>query len=575
MAQTISGAIGRALLVWIISYAAITLFFTYFNVNATDGSYPLDDTQNSSSNVSTTTPLGVAETDGRGSDSSSEAGLDDLPAWVMDLNEEELALLLAEEPLEELELVAVNTDPFPEAVEPLSNERRQELRQFIQERDSSMEIHKQELEWMKEQLGPLEEALRHVEQTRQELQQRTDSAEDNIWQVVESKIHQWGEEYRQKQVGKGTNSLAADRFQQSLSRVSTLSRYQTNDDVHHHFQRLLDSLQYQIENADTVSWKELTESLRPNNNRYPAMTSSPVACPERLEGCELDPNELVEEDENETETAIVDDQTILTEEYLMEKIDGLRNMMLQAHDPSKCPVVLPEWQQSWSDFQVALTEEWYNRATGQIRDSWDRQVRDHEERQHEDPRVDDESNDSDCVERQQVESIVQAGLFALERNEDLNHALLESLAQQGVDTNRIILDAVIEEDHTMETRWWENRDHLAEAGGAVYDKEFQFTWRQIFDRPLTKTVAHSWLPWMIDAIGGYNEALDEWLDQWLDEGTSSVFTNDDDITDPTGVFLHKYILDLAGKYALPPTVLESWLAGQWRKRKQSIYAIME
>ena len=112
-----------------------------------------------------------------------------------------------------------------------------------------------------------------------------------------------------------------------------------------------------------------------------------------------------------------------------------------------------------------------------------------------------------------MESILQAGLFALEPNKDLNNSLLESLAKHGVDKNGIIMDAVIEEDDMEPYRWRESGDHLTAARGAVWDKEFRFTWRQILDRPLTKTVANSLLPWMSDAIGGYSDALDQWLDQ--------------------------------------------------------------
>ncbi|KAL7571856.1 hypothetical protein ACA910_002932 [Epithemia clementina (nom. ined.)] len=640
---TVIGACGRALLSWIILYVVLLHTFVYYNWNATDGSYPdgsplamvvkqdpttpfpqktkqNESTNDDDSDNATDICLPNEENLNETSVVLEEQDEDDLlPTWIALMDEEELALLLAEEPLEALSLVELDdSTSLPEPVQPIPD-RRDELQTSIAQIQALLQQQQEEMEWLQQQLPKLQAVTEKAEQIVHRHQQQLllaereeeagqvildDESKTTIWQRVRVKTQQWQSElggddneslhnrnrffakvFQQQQEEEDESSfrpsVAAELWSQELRRITDWSlQLETREQVNEFVESLLETLDHQVQNAPHISWRQLTQALRLNDS--PSKTASPIACPKQLEICDQQ-HRLLEEEKQKV--AVIPEENAaapLTEQDVLDKLDEIRSLIHQSHDVEQLrqqkndkgtawfPVVLPESQERLSNFFGESKEWWMGEATFEIRESWVHQVQEVERQQNEELEQDEDGeNDADgnCVTTEDVHALWHAGLVAVERQQDLNRALLTTLAQQGVDTSHVILDAILPESQSALDRMLADHhgdfiEHARVSGvPAVWDGEMPFTWRQVLDRPWTKTVTKSWLPWLIDAIGGYNDALDEWLDQTIPSSlTKTMGDGQERVVDETGEILYEQVLKLAGQYPLPRVVLEQWLA---------------
>ena len=731
---TMMGAIGRALLAWIVFYIGLAHFFVYFNWDATSegglsssssSSSPLivvvpeDHTTTTTTRSSTldgiknTTILddndnnnGIVTIEVDGPQDSEDAtttttttttttnktiDISLIPDWVLEMNNEELLLLMTEEPLEEIPLLNIFEDPIPIAIQPLDDTRSQwkesiaqiqiDIEQYqtmwkqLQEQKQTLTSVIQDME---QSIQKLEQLLQNVTQEEEEQEEeKEDDEEDTIWTLIRSQTQKQQQEHEYnnhlptlildddmddndeeddddvssdtQQQQQQKQGVAADVLSWYLMELTDLTiQFNTVEDVQQHFTRMIQVLEEHIQEMTTttttmtttttttndtdndeyderrhgrnqlLAWRELNRVLRRKD--YPTQsTSSIFPCPNVVENDDDDDDEekenvspqVVDHDRHHDDTTTTTTTTTTisklsnhgpTEDDAQTIIQELwkiwDNMVVQQQQQDKghvLPVISQESYQRLVTFRDQLVQDWIQQAEQQVvKDAWtQRRALEEQQKQKE---QEQQSASMDCLEREEVESLVQAGLLALERRQDLNHAILTTMTEQGIDTRSIILDAILEDDkndnndnnhhHHRKKEMANQQPHLQKVTTtttttttmqsnddegdnnnnnnkndmivmAIWDPNLDFTWRQILDRPWTKTVATKFIPWLIDMIGGYNDWLDQWLDEQFPPSSSSSQNNQNNNNEAN--VLWNAFLETIGSHSLPRPILESWL----------------
>jgi len=302
---------------------------------------------------------------------------------------------------------------------------------------------------------------------------------------------------------------------------------------------------------ENISWSDVTRVFRRTD--YPSKQQQHGRNdPETV--CTAASMQKLLEDEEEEEDDIPADA--VTKEDVEEHLQELKSLLLESYEENNFPLVLREGQKrlraqlnqildEWATKVETLAQETFVQEQAKLLKPLDTGKDKKQKLASTTPKArvveTEDTDDSNCLSPQQIETILEAGWQAVERRQDLRRALLTAMSLEGLDTSRIILDAVLSDDMPTGVK-------------TATPSDIQLTWRQVLDRPWTKEVTQSWLPWVVDVIGGYHDGLDQWLDQTIPV---------EELTSGTTL---RQLLDRAGQYPLSSSMMEWFLSSQQQTR---------
>jgi len=517
MASSVIGAIVRAVLFWVFFYIALAHCYVYWNWNATDGSAAVGVDHQSQASI---LPIEVKNE----------------PEPQFNFTEGELEELLSVTPLERVELIDINSDPVPEELSPVED-KRLELREEMDEAGNSLKATHDEIKRLKQQISALEQANKELTSATDDMKGKINSSESGVWEEVVSIKKVWEDMMPSFSRGR-RRSQAAANLGLFLEEVADLSSLKTITELNEKFDEMISALDKQVTFAHETSWQEMTQVLRGD---YPS---------KHIEQELRNPRSVCSDIPDVQSDGTIDYNNAPTEDYVLEEIDEIRRMWYESYEENEVPLILPGGRESLLQFRDQLIERWAQKAEEKAKQILEEKISELSEPDLEKKAADKKKQQDQqrqtkipgsCIRISQAESLIEAGLQAVERKQDLRRAILTAMSFEGIDTSKVILDAILEDE--------EDAAFLAAAAMSENMDEMHFTWRQVLDRPLTKSVTQSWLPFFLDVIGGYNDHLDQWLDQKVPvEALASGKTLSD-------------ILDFAGQYPLPPTV-QKWFLSQ-------------
>jgi len=545
MASTVGAAAGQALGCWFVTYLIFAHCYVWWNWNATSGLMMKDENDDDNTLIPINPP--------------KEEEQD--PLIKYNLTREELDNLLELTPLEPIELIPLLEEPQPPQPNDETHMETDAMEQQLQQLERQVEQAELELQEAHREAQAMQQQIDVLQGAVQEL---TDAHDELLATNQASRI--WHEQLQPQRdnlprLSDGTRHSPI--LGKALSRVSDLTELQPADELHDHFDSIFQGLDSLLllrlddsnddddnDNYDAVmndvSWSQFTRMLR---KEYPAKENKKGQNPESicraLGGDDDDDDEDDDDDLSPPENAV-------TQKELDDRMQALESMLEKSYDEHDVPLIFETSRRKMEAHVASLVEQWaanvqqYAQDTivaelSPILDPGSQKQKRASTAAYEQG-YDDEGNDDDddeeeeedeghCIRLEQVESLLEAGLRAVERKQDLRRSLLTAMAMEGIDTSRVILDAVLE-------------DNDDDDGQGSPTREMDITWRQVLDRPLTKVVAQSWLPFVVDVIGGYNDSLDSWLDQ----------------TVPVDALISgqtlRQLLEFAGQYPLPKSMMD-------------------